>query len=651
VPVPAILPAIGYAASILGWGMTALDIALTLDAVTGTIADLNENETAAFKRFICEYAEDIEIAQEEINSALEQAVNNAHWLAFEVTGETAYQKPEPSDRDIRSCESGDQRACRRVRDAQAAASQYDRLNQSLSEKFNYDIRENVLRALQSRTTGEAIPSLAIRAIDFNMGLAGGDETASAFWTYDETSTRRASREIFVDTIVYRLLSRAESDPCPDKVKAAYAVAIELFKTEIEDSARTISSDPAWLDSLAFSALVGNPILPSDIEAAQSEELAYLRAELNAGRQPTGPRYSFITREHVQNSTDIELIGSDSSGNGVVNILQSYLSFNPEALETEGFWNQLDDLGAVLYNNFNSVLDQFMGFSFPLEEDSCGRFCGINYYSGEDWSQHSSKTVRMLACNIEINSECLSEIIAAANRAIDSGYYDDASEFASQRMVPVRDQNSDLRDYGESIGIPRSAMDDGHYDAALQHVRSRFRSRERDDGVSLPECFVPSTNISMWDGTFKEIKDVKIGDEVLSMTKDLNPVMGIVTYVLITKIGRSIPVAKLGDLTCSTTHPIFYNGEWAEIKDSTAPVEIVDEYVEEYWNLEIDAHDIHGSDHNFIADGYLMSGLGNNITLNAEYQRQPKWNDENRESFLERRLKIGPLQSSEEQMHI
>ena len=167
---------------------------------------------------------------------------------------------------------------------------------------------------------------------------------------------------------------------------------------------------------------------------------------------------------------------------------------------------------------------------------------------------------------------------------------------------------------------------------------------RDEGLVV-DCFVPDTKVSMYDGTIKEIKDIIKGDIVLSY-KDGDYVKGVVSHVAYLPQNGIRPVAKLGDLVCSPTHPIYYNGQWKEIKDSDAPVSIVEEYVDAYYLLEIDSHDVYGSEHNFIADGYIMSGLGNNVTLNAAFQRQPKWNDENREDFLKKRMALGPLQSSE-----
>ena len=186
-------------------------------------------------------------------------------------------------------------------------------------------------------------------------------------------------------------------------------------------------------------------------------------------------------------------------------------------------------------------------------------------------------------------------------------------------------------------------------AALARYRRRGEradlvTRMEDEGLVV-DCFVPDTKVSMHDGTIKEIKDIIKGDIVLSY-KDGDYVKGVVSHVAYLPQNGIRPVAKLGDLVCSPTHPIYYNGHWKEIKDSDAPVSIVEEYVDAYYLLEIDSHDVYGSEHNFIADGYIMSGLGNNVTLNAAFQRQPKWNDENREDFLKKRMALGPLQSSE-----
>lgn len=210
------------------------------------------------------------------------------------------------------------------------------------------------------------------------------------------------------------------------------------------------------------------------------------------------------------------------------------------------------------------------------------------------------------------------------------------EAETQRLEAIADSElvsvSEAQDAGASASYRRRGE------------RAARVRRMRDEGLVV-DCFVPDTKVSMYDGTIKEIKDIIKGDIVLSY-KDGDYVKGVVSHVAYLPQNGIRPVAKLGDLVCSPTHPIYYNGQWKEIKDSDAPVSIVEEYVDAYYLLEIDSHDVYGSEHNFIADGYIMSGLGNNVTLNAAFQRQPKWNDENREDFLKKRMALGPLQSSE-----
>jgi hypothetical protein len=45
------------------------------------------------------------------------------------------------------------------------------------------------------------------------------------------------------------------------------------------------------------------------------------------------------------------------------------------------------------------------------------------------------------------------------------------------------------------------------------------------------------------------------------------------------------------------------------------------FVDAFYNLEIDGHNIFGSEHNFIADGYIVSGLGDSEILNKVMPRQ------------------------------
>ena len=138
-----------------------------------------------------------------------------------------------------------------------------------------------------------------------------------------------------------------------------------------------------------------------------------------------------------------------------------------------------------------------------------------------------------------------------------------------------------------------------------------------------DCFVEGTKIFMSDGSEREIQDIIEGDLILTFdekTKSFTP--GVVTESLIHPVYRDVKVAIVGGVLEGTpNHPIFFNGNWSEIKESKADIKIVKKYIDNYFNLEVDAHDIHGSSHNYIANGYVVSGLGDNNILNNTFRRE------------------------------
>ena len=130
------------------------------------------------------------------------------------------------------------------------------------------------------------------------------------------------------------------------------------------------------------------------------------------------------------------------------------------------------------------------------------------------------------------------------------------------------------------------------------------------------CFVLGTKISMWDGSKKNIEDVLVGDEVLSM----NDVKGVVTKHLVYPKNETIKVPRVGNALGSPAHPIYYNEQWLEMKDVDI-VEYEEMFVGNYYNLEIDGDDVYGSTHSYIAEDVIASGLGEDETLNEVFHRQ------------------------------
>ena len=122
---------------------------------------------------------------------------------------------------------------------------------------------------------------------------------------------------------------------------------------------------------------------------------------------------------------------------------------------------------------------------------------------------------------------------------------------------------------------------------------------------------------MFDGTLKPIGEIVKGDEVKSF-KNGEYVKGIVTNALIHPTEAVVDVCKFENMIAEPHHPVMVDGKWSTF-DKIAEVEQM--YISNWYNLEVDGHDVEGSEHNFIVDGFIVSGLGDNDVLNSVYNRQ------------------------------
>ena len=144
-----------------------------------------------------------------------------------------------------------------------------------------------------------------------------------------------------------------------------------------------------------------------------------------------------------------------------------------------------------------------------------------------------------------------------------------------------------------------------------------------------QCFTETALVFMADGKYKRISNIKEGDKILTFdenTKEYS--QGTVTEFLTHEVNNLIPAVKLinkefdtDPLVGAIDHPIYYDGRWNEIQESKVKFEIVNTYIDNYYNLEVDGHDVMSGNHNYIANGYIVSGLGDNPILNRFYQRQ------------------------------
>ena len=134
---------------------------------------------------------------------------------------------------------------------------------------------------------------------------------------------------------------------------------------------------------------------------------------------------------------------------------------------------------------------------------------------------------------------------------------------------------------------------------------------------------------MADGKYKRISNIKEGDKILTYNENTKGYsQGTVTEFLVHEVNDLIPAARLinkefdiDPLIGAIEHPIYYNGRWSEIQESKVKFEIIDTFIDNYYNLEVDGHDVMSGNHNYIVNGYIVSGLGDNPILNRFYQRQ------------------------------
>lgn len=132
------------------------------------------------------------------------------------------------------------------------------------------------------------------------------------------------------------------------------------------------------------------------------------------------------------------------------------------------------------------------------------------------------------------------------------------------------------------------------------------------------CHTFDSQVEMADGTTKAIGEVKVGDKVKSI-KDGIVTEGVVTDHITHVTNDVMRTIKTTNGYTEINHPVLVDGEWVAAKE-LGEVESV--FVDNFYNLEIDGN-ISESDHNYIVDGMVSSGLGDNAELNAKYQRQPK----------------------------
>ena len=89
-------------------------------------------------------------------------------------------------------------------------------------------------------------------------------------------------------------------------------------------------------------------------------------------------------------------------------------------------------------------------------------------------------------------------------------------------------------------------------------------------------------------------------------------IGKVTDVLPHPVNGIVNIVEKGGLKGDNKHPILIDGEWKYAENLNEAKHYKAHY-DTLYNLEIDGDNPYGSDHNFIIDGNICSGLGDNIS--------------------------------------
>jgi hypothetical protein len=124
---------------------------------------------------------------------------------------------------------------------------------------------------------------------------------------------------------------------------------------------------------------------------------------------------------------------------------------------------------------------------------------------------------------------------------------------------------------------------------------------------------------MWDESIKKIGEIVKSDEVLSYRSG-NYVKGIVTEQLIHPINSITKVVKYKSMIADMEHPYYDGKEWKPICEASGVI-LDMMYIDNFYNLEIDGNLTVESDHNFIVEDFIVSGLGDNELLNRTFKRQ------------------------------
>jgi len=274
-----------------------------------------------------------------------------------------------------------------------------------------------------------------------------------------------------------------------------------------------------------------------------------------------------------------------------------------------------------YLNIENVKvgDKVMSFNFVKNESESSTVINI-------FSKKINKVVRYVFENGKELVATIDHPIYVINKGW-SSYSDELSNTLYSLETPVKkiEVGDEIKLFSETQTLTDYEILEGEYTVYnLSEVETHHNYYANNvlahNRSPVTPCFTFETPVRMWDNSLKKIGEIVKGDEVLSY-RNGNYVKGIVTEHLTHPINSITDEVKYKNMIADMEHPYYDGKEWKPICEADG-IEIDTQYVDNFYNLEIDGELLFESDHNFIVEDFIVSGLGDNELLNKTFRRQP-----------------------------
>ena len=250
----------------------------------------------------------------------------------------------------------------------------------------------------------------------------------------------------------------------------------------------------------------------------------------------------------------------------------------------------ESIGSIVLNIFSKKVDKVVKYKFESGKELIATEDHPIYVIGKGWTSYS---------------DSLSNTLYSLEEPV--------------KKIEIGDV---IKLYNQTDVLADTEILEGEYTVYNLSEVEKYHNYYANDVLShnrAPVCFTFDTKVTMEDGSFKNIGDIEIGDYVLSY-KDGKYVRGVVTDKIPHPTNDVVEVVKYKGMISDRLHPFYDNGEWKPICEANG-VEFDTQYVDTFYNLEIDGNLLFESEHNFIVDNFIVSGLGDNELLNKTFKRQ------------------------------